>query len=261
MSLKSFLPLMNNQKFKNLKKIIFTLLLTGIVSVSYGQVLQARVLNVDPQNMEKLGNAIAQKTKLYNDKEGSARFFTFQILTGPHTNDFYRVQWTETISDFDKSVNKEELDYWWKVTGKLHESGPNRIFAVNEEATYQPEDATPVNHRRVLFYKLKPGHENDFWNYRTRLKKALIAVNWPGRVGVMNCQSGCNGNWVSVRYHHRNYEMEAEENSAMFPKVLEKYNEMFGQDAYEDDSKRLRLSVTESITQHQKLRPEMSSSW
>ena len=75
-----------------MKKYILSLLAFGLVAVSYGQVVQARVLKVDPMNMEKLGKAIAQKTKLYNNKEGAARFFTFKILTGNQANNFYRVQ-------------------------------------------------------------------------------------------------------------------------------------------------------------------------
>jgi len=244
-----------------MKKYILSLLAFGLVAVSYGQVVQARVLKVDPMNMEKLGNAIAQKTKLYNNKEGAARFFTFQILTGNQANNFYRVQWAQDISDFDKAVNKEELDYWWKTTGKLHESLANRIWAVNLDATYQPEDARTGNHRRVLYYKLKAEKEKDFWRYRTRLKAALKASGWPSRVGVMNCQSGCNGRWVQIRYHHESFAGEAKDNQDMFPVVVAKYNEMYGEEAYKDDSDRLAQSVSDSWTQHQKLRPEMSSNW
>ena len=165
------------------------------------------------------------------------------------------------ISDFDKAVNREELDYWWKTTGKLHESLANRIWTVNSDATYQPEEARTGNHRRVLHYKLIPGKERDFWRYRTRLKAALKASGWPSRVGVMNCQSGCNGRWVQIRYHHESFAGEAKDNQEMFPVVVAKYNEMYGEEAYKDDSDRLAQSVSDNWTQHQKLRSEMSSNW
>ena len=137
----------------------------------------------------------------------------------------------------------------------------NRIWTVNSDATYQPEEARTGNHRRGLHYKLIPGKERDFWRYRTRLKAALKASGWPSRVGVMNCQSGCNGRWVQIRYHHESFAGEAKDNQEMFPVVVAKYNEMYGEEAYKDDSDRLAQSVSDSWTQHQKLRPEMSSNW
>lgn len=242
-----------------MKKAIFVLTLSVSLGVS-AQVYQARVLEVDPVNMEKLIKAVAQKTKLYNNKPGAARFATFQILTGPQANNIYRVQVAETIGDLDRSISSEELDYWWKTTGKLHTPLANRIYIDNEAASLTPENAEPMNHRRVLFYKLIPGKEKHFWRYRTRLVKALAAANWPNRVQVMNCQSGCNGSWVQVRYYHKNFAGEAEDNS-QFGKVVEAYDELYGENAYEDDSANLSASVSENITHHQRMLPEASSKW
>ena len=114
------------------------------------------------------------------------------------------MQYAEEISEFDK-VDKVGNDYWFKTTGKLHVSRRNRIFSRNAEATYSPEGAERVDHRRILYDKLKPGKEKDFWRYRTRLVKALEAANWPNRVSTLNCNSGCDGNWVMVRYHHKDF--------------------------------------------------------
>ena len=242
-----------------MKKVFFILALCASTAVS-AQVYQARVLDVDPMNLEKLKKAVAQKTQLYNNKPGAARFVTFQILTGPQANNLYRVQVAETIGDLDRAINPTELEYWWKTTGKLHTPLANRIFTDNEAASLMPENAEPMNHRRVLIYKLIPGKEKHFWRYRTRLVKALAAADWPNRVQVLNCQSGCNGSWVQVRYYHKNFAGEAEDNG-MFNKVVEAYDEMFGEDAYEDDSANLAASVSESMTHHQRLLPEASSDW
>ena len=84
-------------------------------------------------------------------------------------------------------------------------------------------------------YKLIPGKEKDFWRYRIRLTKALKLAGWKNRVGVLTCQSGCNGAWVQVRYHHEDFSSMQEENSKIFPKVVEKYEELYGKDSYEDD--------------------------
>jgi hypothetical protein len=45
----------------------------------------------------------------------------------------------------------------------------------------------------------------------------------------------------------------------MFPKVVEKYEELYGKGSYEDDSNNVQLSVSENISHYQKLLPELSS--
>ena len=106
---------------------------------------------------------------------------TIEKIRGAYTIAFgkvYVLQNEDNISEFDSSVSKEELDYWWKTTGKIHEPLANRFWTVNKNATYIPEDYKMLNHRRVLIYKLIPGKEKDFWRYRTRLAKALKESGW-----------------------------------------------------------------------------------
>lgn len=238
------------------------LLLVTILStfIATGQVYQARVLKVDPMNLEKLKTAVAKKTQLFNSKEGTNRYATFQILTGKYANNLYRVRIAENVAELDQPVNKAEMDYWMKETGKLHEPLANRIFTDNEAASYTPEKVESMNHRRVLYYKILPGKAKHFWRYRTRLVKALAAGNWPNPVQVLGCQSGCNGDWVQVRYYHKNFQGEVTDNQ-MFGKVVEQYNAIYGKDAYEDDSQNLAMAVSESITQHQRMLPAATSSW
>jgi len=228
-------------------------------NISLAQVIQARVLDIEPMNLSKMKSAVAEKTKLYNSKEGSTRFSTFEILSGPNANNLWRVQHGNEIGDFDSSVSSQELDYWWKMTGKLHTPLANRFWYLNKDATYIPEGYKRLNHRRVIVYKLIPGKEKDFWRYRTRLVNAMKEARWKNRVGVMSCMSGCNGNWVMVRYHHKDLSSMQEENSNMFSKVVEKYNQIYGEESYEDDYTNIQLSVSENISHFQKLLPELSS--
>ena len=242
-----------------MKKLFF---LTALLStfIATGQVYEARVLKVDPMNLEKLKTAVAKKTQLFNNKEGAHRYATFQILTGRYANNLYRVRIAENVAALDKPLNKAEMDYWMKETGKLHEPLASRIFTDNEAASYSPEKVESMNHRRVLYYKIVPGKAKHFWRYRTRLVKALAAGGWPNIVEVMNCQSGCNGAWVQVRYYHKNFEGEAADNQ-MFEQVVKEYNAIYGEDAYEDDSQNLAMAVSESITEHQRMLPAATSSW
>ncbi len=242
-----------------MKKLFLSSVLLLFTNLAGAQVIQARVLDIEPMNLEKMKSAVAEKTKLYNSKEGSTRFSTFEILSGPNANNLWRVQHGDEVGDFDSSVSKEELDYWWKTTGKLHTPLANRFWYLNKEATYIPDGYKRLNHRRVIIYKLIPGKEKDFWRYRTRLSVAMKQAGWKNRVGVMSCMSGCNGNWVMVRYHHKDLTSMQNENSNMFSKVVDKYNELYGNESYDDDYLNIQLSVSENISHFQKLLPELSS--
>jgi len=240
-------------------KKLLSLFFLLVFFYNYGQIIQGRVLDIDPLNLDKMKSAVAEKTKMFNSKEGSSRFSTFEIISGPQANNLYRIQIADNIGEFDKSVSKEELDFWWKNTGKLHTPLANRFWSVNKDATYVPDDYKRLNHRRVLLYKLIPGKEKDFWRYRIRLTKALKLAGWRNRVGVLTCQSGCNGAWVQVRYHHEDFSSMQEENSKIFPKVVEKYEELYGKDSYEDDSTNVQLSTSENMSHYQRLLPSLSS--
>ena len=242
-----------------MKKLLLLSISLIFSNISLAQVIQARVLDIEPMNLAKMKSAVAEKTKLYNSKKGTTRFSTFEILSGPNANNLWRVQHGNEIGDFDSSVSSQELDYWWKMTGKLHTPLANRFWYLNKDVTYIPEGYKRLNHRRVIIYKLIPGKEKDFWRYRTRLVNAMKEAGWKNRVGVMSCMSGCNGNWVMVRYHHKDLSSMQEENSNMFSKVVEKYNQIYGEESYEDDYTNIQLSVLENISHFQKLLPELSS--
>jgi hypothetical protein len=47
----------------------------------------------------------------------------------------------------------------------------------------------------------------------------------------------------------------------MFPIVVEKYDELFGKDSYEEDSQKLQMSVERNMTRHHQRLPQLSSSW
>ena len=102
-----------------MKKITITLFLILFVSSLTAQVGQSRILEVKDGQMDKFMSGVAKKTQMYNNSEDSAKFFTFQILTGPNATDFIRVRWMESIDELDNPVDAEELSYWNKVARPL----------------------------------------------------------------------------------------------------------------------------------------------
>ena len=97
-----------------MKKLILLIAIFISASIS-AQVGQARILKVKDGQMDKFVSSVSKKTKMFNDSEGSDKYFTFRILTGPNTDDFIRVRWMESIGELDNyNPDSEEQKYWQK---------------------------------------------------------------------------------------------------------------------------------------------------
>jgi len=89
----------------------------------------------------------------------------------------------------------------------------------------------------------------------------MEASNYEHRMGVWVCQSGCDGNIVMVRFHHKDFAGQRADYGEPLANMIAKYNELYGEDAYEQDSEKVDASLVENgrIIRHYRLRPEMSS--
>ena len=243
-----------------MKKIFLLLFTTLFLTSLNAQFGQARLLEVKEGQMSKFMDGVAKKTQKYNRSEGSTKFFTFQILTGPNATDFIRVRWMESIDELDSAPSQEELAYWNKYARPYYTEGANRIWRRNANLSHVPEGQSG-NLRRVIYYNYKDSGEQDFWRFRQRVKKAMVESGYGSAMNVLYCASGCNGNWVQVRFHHDGYADQTADYGEPLTAMIEKYNELYGNDTYEQDSN----SVDESLMpdgrriRHLMLMPDMSS--
>ncbi len=244
-----------------MKKIFIPLLTFLFISNVNSQIIQQRLLKVDPADVSKFEAAVAKKTKMYNGKDGQARWVTFQIMTGKNAYHYVRMQIAQSMSEFD-NIDTQGNSFWQKTVGPLHESEGNSIWKVNSEMTYNPKTQKRLNHRRVIFYNIKPSGLKDFWRFRDRSKKVWEEIGYENRVGVMNCISGCNSNWVQVRFHHKDFAGEDKDWSTR-PEFNKKYNELFGEGSLDEDLERFRKSLMDDgrRVRHHKRMPELSSPW
>jgi len=58
-------------------KKLLSLFFLLVFFYNYGQIIQGRVLDIDPLNLDKMKSAVAEK-KMFNSKERSSRFSTFK---------------------------------------------------------------------------------------------------------------------------------------------------------------------------------------
>ena len=208
-------------------------------------------------------SGVAKKTQMYNNSEDSEKFYTFQILTGPNATDFIRVRWMESMNELDNPVDADELAYWNKNARPHYTEGAARIWSRNANLSHVPEESGNTNLRRVIYYNYKDSGEQDFWRFRQRVKKAMVESGYGSAMNVLGCASGCNGNWVQVRFHHDGYAGQSADYGEPLQAMIEKYNELYGNDAYEQDSDKVDATLMPEgrRIRHLMLMPEMSSSW
>ena len=207
------------------------------------QIIQSRLLVVEQANIEAFMEGVADKTKKYNSKKGQPNYLTFQILTGKNAQNFIRMQVADSIQEFD-NVDTKGNNYWFNKVGALHKSIGNRIWSANKQTSYIVENNDRVNHRRIIYYNYKDSGEQDFWRFRQRVRKAMEASGYESAMNVLWCSSGCAGNWVQVRFHHDGYAGQSSDYGEPLQNMIQKYNEMYGEDAYEQDSNNVDESLT-----------------
>ena len=117
--------------------------------------------------------------------------------------------------------------------------------------------------RRIIYYNYKDSGEQDFWRFRRRVKIAMTESGYGSRMSVLVCSSGCEGNVVQVRFHHDGFTGQSSDYGEPLQNMIAKYNELYGEDAYEQDSNSVDATLEDNgrIIRHHEIIPELSSSW
>ena len=243
---------------KNLLSILFLILTITLNSQS----VMTRTIEVKDGQMDNFIKWGGKKTKMFNNEDGRSSFYTFNILTGPNAGKIWRAQVGDPAS-FDNDY-QDELDYWAKNVSQYIENDQSSRTAMWNRvgwASWSPENLSNEDLlRRVIFYKVKEGKGQDFWRFRERQVMARNAMEIQmSRTTVLACSSGCDGNWVAVFFDHSGFEDQQSDYGEPLQALIEKYNEMFGPDSYDQDGSRVEAAVEERRIRHMRLIPELSS--
>ena len=236
---------------------LFLLITILSFSFSHSQIT-TRTIEVKNGQMDKFIEMAGKKTKKFNNQEGAARFFTYEILTGSDAGKIWRMRAASAENMDNWDSNSEEAQYWMK-NGSVN---GNYMWNYYGEMSHNV-DSKDQNHVMALIYTYKSSGEQDFWRFRERVVSARKAMD-PAPKGSMHsvvCSSGCNGNVALILFEYESFSDQQKYNQEMLPKMIEKYNEIYGNDAYEQDGDKVDMALTENGRGRMHLRfiPEASS--
>ena len=231
-------------------KNILTILLTLTFGLASSQIYTSRTIEVHDGQMNDFIEMAGKKTKMFNNNGEGPAYATFEILSGSNSGQIFRVQIASPEQMDGELATQDELQYWEKNVVPLikdNDSSRTIMWVRNAETSFVPEIAMDNDLRQVLFYNYKTSHEQDFWRFRQRQAKAWAAMENPSdsAMNVMVCQSGCNGNVVAIFFSYENYQGQNEVESEGLAKMVEKYNELFGEESYEQDSSKVNESLVQ----------------
>lgn len=244
-----------------MKKTMFFVVAFLLATTTMAQVAMSRILTIKEGKQVKFMELAAKKTKKFNGKKGQPAYYTFSIETGPDAGKLWRVQVAQEMAEFD-TVDTVGNQYWMETVGDLHTTANTQHWWYNKKMSYvaNPQDLNPLS--RMIFYTIKSDGGEKFWRFRERVAKTMKEANLPFAMNVWNCGSGCNGNVVLVSFSHKGYADQFKKNTEDFPKMVEKYNELYGEEAYKEDNEGLNAALEMLWGRriiHMKFLPNLSS--
>ena len=242
-----------------MKKLIFLLAIAFTFSNAMAQTAWTTMYKVAPENMQAAKDAIGKKTKKFNSKADGELIYTFQILAGERANYIVREGLGNSYAELD-SYGNQGLDYWMEnVAPLMNNIGGTEYFSYATDASFDDAEAGTNRIWKVLHYNVKRNSGPDFWKFRTRVAKAAEKVGnlslhvWAGSLG------GPSGH-VMVGYG--NPDMSGIDNeSETWPKVIEAYKEIFGEDSFDIDQEAFNnsLEMWGNFSEIWRWLPELSS--
>lgn len=224
-----------------MKKLILSIVVVFTFSNTIAQMTWMSAYKVDPVKMNDAKSAIEKKTKKYNSNVDGELIYTYEIVAGDRANYIVRSGFAQSMAQFD-SYGTQGLDYWMEnVAPLMNNVGGTEYFSHSSDASF--DDAEPGTNKiwKVLHYNVKRNSGPDFWKFRTRVAQAAKKVGnlslhvWAGSLG------GPSGH-VIVGYG--NQDMSGIDNeSETWPKVIEAYKGIFGEDSFDIDQKAFNNSL------------------
>ena len=225
-----------------MKKIILLLCLVAFTFNAVGQQIWMSAYKVDPSNTKQAREAIAEKTKTFNTLESERLIYTYEIVAGERANYLVRVGFGESLAQLD-SWDNAGYDYWIEnVSPLISNVGGTEYMGYAKDASYNTSEPGSLRVGKVLHYNVKRTGGPDFWQFRTRVAKAVEKADQEIYLDVWGASLGGPSGHVMVCYVHKDMSGIDNENQ-MWPKVIEAYKELYGDESFEADQKAFNESL------------------
>lgn len=235
-----------NFKSNKMKSKILVLVALFVTSLSFSQTnpnntyMSTFVYKAKDGMVEKFEKAAEKKTKMFNKEEGSI-IFTYRVLTGNNSGSYerYLVGQSNMSYDIDRSA---ELAYWSKNVAPYADPVGGQVrWMSNEWGSIgdQPEPPRYLN-KTVIAYK--PGMEANVNRRIYRTGKVLEKRNPNAFRRVFSPVSGADLNIVVVFTGFDKFGSELTTSDTSWE---EDYNEMFGWEQNDQDTKMSDMSLRE----------------
>ena len=182
-------------------------------------------LDFNTADANEVKSLIGEKTKKINNPLGGEKNYTFQVTAGEKNAQLVRFLYADSFGQIE-AYPKKGNEWWWKnVSPKITNSSGTKFLQFAADASHNIAKPGEKKVWKVLFYKIKPGEDENFWRYRKNVAKAAAELGDEISLRVELFHRGIPGR-VLVTYAHKDY-TGLDNESESWPKVVKKYNEMF----------------------------------
>tara|TARA_B100001057_G_scaffold471670_1_gene534222 strand:- start:178 stop:924 length:747 start_codon:yes stop_codon:yes gene_type:complete len=222
-----------------MKKTILTISLFAILALNIQaqEIWMTYDIKAKKGMSEKFEQAAAKKTKMFN-KTAENAIFTFQYRDGEKQGQYNRVVGYKNWDFMNKqNPNGKQQKYWKENVSQFIDSQDGwKVWERLVKVSHNWNPETTFKHMYVLRRFIKPGHDQDVYNFLQRTKMVREKYNHTGIRGVFKVLSGGNtSEFIICRGFDKFGEMGEFEGT---DKNLEDlYNEMFGWNAYRKDAR------------------------
>ena len=222
-----------------MKKIILSICLfvLYIINIQAQEIWMSYDLKVKKGMSEKFEQAAAKKTRMFN-KTAEDAIFTFQYRDGEKQGQYQRVV---GYKDWDfmnnQNPNGKQQKYWRdNVSQYIEKQTGWKVWSRLVEVSHNWNPATTFKHMYVSRRFIKPGHDQDVYNFLQRMKMVREKNNFTGITGIFKVMSGGNTNeFIICRGFDKFGEMG--EFQGTDKNLEDLYNEMFGWNAFRKDAR------------------------
>ena len=193
-------------------KNIFVVVLLILAQTGFSQSMVVWVDYHDPVKGKDtdLKEAVADKTKKYNQGAGTFQLYTWEVISGPRQGQLARAGVGPTWADFDNnSVTSEELNYWMKNVDPMIASSSGREYFERVDAS--SHDQSKPGEKVIglnIHYVMAPGSDrNHFWKFRSNLASAIKESGEDLSVNVWRSRGGGEQGHIQVCFGFRSMDV------------------------------------------------------